>query len=250
MSKFQFRPCCKLLIGIERECFLVNGSGEIVPIAQRVLEILTDRERFGYELSACQLEDRIGPCNLSDVKNRLLENEKDIMVAEDELRFKRMQMEVAPEDMPLDVYPDPVGRYKEIVNNLPRNVLLSACRVIGTHVHVGMPNYEIALKVYNRVIPELNRLCDEGDGSSGQRLKIYKTMAPDQSLRPYKDWSDFHRQAIEKDFANDPRKCWHLIRISVHGTIEFRMFGTTGNLDKIERWAKICHNLCRDAMEL
>ncbi len=248
MSRFNFRRECCLAVGVERESFLTDKEGKIAPLAPMVLNFLTDRERFGYELSACQLEDRIGPCNLHEVRSELMKNERDILEAERMFQFKRIHMEVAPEDMPLDIYPDPTGRYQEIVKKLPRNILLAACRVTGTHVHIGMPNHHVALKVYNQVISQLDYLCTEGDGSSGRRLAIYKTMAPEQDLCPYGSWSDFHRQAVEKNFVDDPRRCWNLIRISVHGTIEFRMFGVTDNLDRIVSWAKICHNLCKVAM--
>lgn len=249
-NKFQFRQSGSLLVGIERECFLLNQEGKIAPIAHMVLGELTDKKRFGYELSACQLEDRIGPCKLSEVKKELMKNERDIGMAEAKLLFKRLHAEVAPEDMPLDVYPDPTGRYQEIIKSLPENILRAACRVTGTHVHIGMPDHDTALKVYNQVISQLDKLCREGDGSFGQRLVIYKTMAPEQTLRPFEDWNDFYQQAVEKKFADDPRKCWHLIRLSIHGTIEFRMFGATDDLNKIEKWAKICHKLCGVAMGL
>ncbi|OGI30860.1 MAG: hypothetical protein A2271_04900 [Candidatus Moranbacteria bacterium RIFOXYA12_FULL_35_19] len=170
MNKFRFRQDGALLVGIERECFLINNESKISPMAQLVLSHLADKEQFGYEFSACQLEDRIGPCGLNEIKNQLKENEKDVIEVESKLQFKRSWMEVAPEDMPLDIYPDPTGRYQEIKKKLSGNILLAACRVIGTHIHIGMPDHNTAIKVYNQVISELDRLCNEGDGSSGKRL--------------------------------------------------------------------------------
>lgn len=248
-AKFNFDVTKKLHVGIEREGFLIDKHGKIIPFAPVVLSKLTDRSRFGYELSACQLEDRAGPCLLEDLKEQLLQNEKQIKEAENELNFGRIYVEVAPEDMPLDVFPDPTGRYQKIIKNMPKHILSAACRVAATHIHIGMPDCFTALKVYNNVIQYLDSLCVEGDGSNGERLRIYKIMAPDFQPPAYKDWQHFYEIAIERGFVIDPRKCWNLIRISVHGTIEFRMFGSTPDFKKILKWAKICHNLCLDAIK-
>lgn len=246
---FQFSPVGSFLVGVERECFLTDKDGEIAPLSPQILLSLPDRARFGYELSACQLEDRVGPCELKDIKDALLRNEEDIGSVESKLGFKRLFCEVGPSDMPLDVYPDPTGRYQQIVKNLPPEILLAACRVIGTHIHIGMPNHETALKVYNQVIVHWERLCQLGDGSNGQRLEIYKMMAPDFRSPHYSSWQNFYEEAVSKGFVSDPRRCWHLIRLSVRGTIEFRMFGVTADLDKIVDWARICYHLCKQAVD-
>ncbi len=248
LKRFNFRQEASLLVGIERECFLTKNN-EIKPLAPQFLENLPKNERFGYELSACQLEDRVGHCQLDDLKNQLLNNEKEIQKTEKTLGIQRLFLEVAPTDMPLDVFPDPTGRYQQIVKKMPHEVLLAACRVTGTHIHIGMPNHESALKAYNQVVAYWQELCHLGDGSEGQRLKIYKIVAPSPQPLPYKDWNDFYQQAVKKKFDKNPRDCWTLIRISVHGTIEFRMFGPTNNLDTIVDWAQTCHQLCKQALE-
>jgi len=250
VKKFDFKKSGELLVGIERECFITDRNQKIIPYANEVLKHLTDRSRFGYELSACQLEDRIGPLKIDEIKNGLLRNEKKIGIAEEKLGFRRLHTEVAPEDMPLDVYPDPTGRYQLITKDMPQHILSAACRVTGTHIHIGMPDHETAMRVYNKVIAHVEELCDLGSGSNGERLKIYQIMAPDFQPPPYDSWITFYEEAVKKGFVSDPRKCWHLIRISIHGTIEFRMFGTTSELDRIVGWAKICHQLCSKAISV
>ena len=248
-KKFDFRESGKLLVGVERECFLTDESGKIVPCAAEILKHFPDRKRFGYELSACQFEDRIGPVKIEGVKKALLQNECDIKIIENRLGFKRLHVEVAPKTMPLDIYPDPTGRYQDITQNMPRSILSAACRVVGTHIHIGMPDHETALKTYNSAISHSAMLCELGDGSRGERLRIYKLMAPDFQSPPYASWKELYEVFVRKEYESDPRKCWNLIRISVHGTIEFRMFGATPDLDKIVQWAKTCHRLCQEAME-
>ena len=242
-SQFAFTEDGGGLVGVEREAFLLR-DGKIAPIAEEVLRRLPDHTRYGYELSACQLEDRIGPTSISKLMERLLVNEEEIGRAEKALGFKRLYQEVAPPDMPLDIYPDPTGRYQRITKDMPHHILSAACRVTGTHIHIGMPNAKAALRIYNKAVLHYEVLCEMGDGSSGERLKIYKTMAPDYQPFQYKTWEAFHAEAVNKGFDEDPRKCWHLIRISKHGTIEFRMFGATHDLNKIVAWATRCHEIC------
>ena len=257
MKKFRDQFCFSeektLCIGIEREFFIANEAGEIVPDAPRIISCLheqfdTAASPYSYELSACQLETKIGPVPIGSVLDELQLSEERLIRKEEQLGFRRLHCEVAPDTMPLDVFPDPSGRYAEITGNMPRNVLLAACQIIGTHIHVGMPNHEAALRVYNRVIKHYSNLCKEGDNSNGRRLEIYRIMAPNCEPQPYTSWSHFFESALTQGFDTDPRRCWSLIRISVHGTIEFRMFGTTPSLKRIASWAQRCHDLCKSAL--
>lgn len=263
MRLFRFNPAKKLFIGVECEAFITNNKREIIPRAQCVLErmhihdrgpwsepdiCIDPRKTFGYELSACQIESRIGPCILEKLEEKLNHSNSILEFSLNLFDLKPSYIEVGPEDMPLDVYPDPSGRYQEIVKTMPHEVLLAACRVIGTHVHVGMPDHETALRVYNHVIKRCDWLCSKGNGSFGERLDIYRIVAPDCDPLPYNNWTDFHRVACDKGFDKDPRKCWTLIRMSKHGTIEFRMFGATSSIKRIVSWAQLCHDLCAEAM--
>ena len=243
-SQFAFAPEHTLHIGVERESFLVKQS-EIVPAAFEVLKMLP-QPRFGYELSACQLEDRIGPCQLAQLPNELKRNDMLAKEALSLLGLRRLFLEVAPDSMPLDHYPS--KRYDEIVAKITKERLLAACQVTGTHVHVGMPDADTAIRVHSAVIPYTDELCQMGDHSGGRRLQIYRIMAADYQPIAWRDWDHFEAYAIEHDFANDPRSCWHLIRLSVHGTIEFRMFGSPRSNDDVVNWAERCYSMCRDAL--
>jgi gamma-glutamyl:cysteine ligase YbdK (ATP-grasp superfamily) len=249
-SLFSFDRTKALFIGMERECFLAR-KGVIVPEAYRMLKYLGDgsgKGSFGYELSACQFEDRVGPCLIDHLGREIEKNETVLAVAEKGLELERLFCEVAPVDMPLDVYPDPTGRYRSITEKMSKEILLAACRVAGIHFHVGMPDQETALRVYNQVIGYHGELCTDGDRSRGERLSLYGMMAKSSAPVAYRDWFSFYEYAEESGFADDPRRCWHLIRISIHGTIEFRMFGSTADRLLIDRWARKCHGLCQQAL--
>lgn len=246
-ARFNFQPEGSLLVGVERECFLTRDD-RIAPIAHEVLEWLGIGPEFGFELSACQLEYRVGPCTLEDLRGQLELRESAVQDAERELGFGRLFTEVGPPDMPFDVYPDPSGRYARITETMPHEVLEAACRVIGTHVHIGMPSHEAALYVYNDVARWWEYLISLGDHSHGERMRLYRVMAQRFKPTTYTDWTSFYCAANEFGFEDDPRKCWTLIRISVHGTLEFRMFGATPDLNEIVSWARQCHKYCAESL--
>jgi len=238
-------------VGVERECFILNPTlNVIVPEAHKVLSSWKGGAEFGYELSACQIELRVGPCAIDDLEKKLTERDGQLNELLGNHGYVPLHTEVGPENMSLEVYPDSRGRYRRITEGMPRSVLLAACRVAGTHVHIGMPDHDTTLHVYNSLLARFNDLCEMGDGSFGERLRIYKEMAPKYLPVTYANWDQFYQVAIQDNFAKDPRRCWTLIRISPHGTIEFRMFGATNSIRRITRWAEYCHLLCATARTL
>lgn len=246
-NRFRFRPELAGFVGVEREAFLADADGNIVPRAAQVLCGLNSRA-FGYELSACQVETRVGPKLLARLGEHLTGREAQLSAALQRHGLNARHTEVGPANMPLEVYPDPTGRYERMTKDMPPSILLAACRVIGTHVHIGMPDHESALAVYNSVCRHWRDLCDLGNGSFGERLAIYKQMAPNYEPRPFKSWQHYYETACAQGFAEDPRKCWSLIRVSAHGTVEFRMFGATDSIPRIVSWAQRSHELCYEAL--
>lgn len=253
-------------IGVEREYFLINSERNIVPRANAAIDYIRSEgwpielsfndKRYldpgttiGYELSNAQIELRTRPHpSPVSLRSELEWNDRCLTHSLKEIGLSTLHTEVGPEDMPLDVYPDPTGRYQKITENMPRSILLAACRVIGTHVHIGMRDHESALRTYNYVIRHIAELCELGNGSFGERLAIYRQMAPGYEPRPYSSWEHFYEVALAEGFSEDPRKCWTLVRMSVHGTIEFRLFGATDSIDRIMRWSERCHELCQEAL--
>lgn len=244
LAQFNFQPAMRGFVGIERERFLMTPAGVLVPRAQEFLATIND-VRWTYELSACQVEDRTRPQkDLSAIKLELLENDNLGKVVADRLGLRLIFCEVAPDDMPLDVYPD--ARYLKIVKTLPPEVLRAACQVTGTHLHFGVASLDEALEVYNGLIPYLEDFGQRGDHSEGARLRIYKVMAKNWQPLRYGSAEDFFETAKAQGFARNPRNCWHLIRISRHGTIELRMFGVTPYLDEVISWVAYVRKLCGD----
>jgi gamma-glutamyl:cysteine ligase YbdK (ATP-grasp superfamily) len=246
-----FNPEWAYHIGVEREYFITSLEGVIVPRAFAVLDKLPKIEGVGeysYELSACQIETKSVPCATLDQiweTQTKLEDMLDSVLTQVGLR--KLLQSVAPHDMPLDVYPDPTGRYAQLSASMPREVLLAACQITGTHFHIGMPNAHTALRVYNYVIEHCEAINTMGDNSNGKRLHLYRTVAPVCKPVRYNSWEEFVTYSTENGFAQNLRNCWHLIRLTRHGTIEFRNFGATHSVNDIVTWARYVKNLCLEA---
>ena len=233
LSRFKFDKRKGGFVGIEREHFLAIGDN-LVPIAKDFLEARKDN-RWTYELSACQAEVRTRPKQSQDaVKLELLENWNNGQARAAGIGVILINQEVGPSNMPLTVYPDP--RYLEIVAQISQERLAAACRVTGTHIHLGMRSMDEAIDCYNALIFSLEYLSILGDHSGGERLRLYKLMAKNWEPPHYRDINHFLEVARINGFDNNPRNCWHLVRISKHGTVELRMFGVTDYVDEIIYW--------------
>lgn len=246
-KQFKFDPSKTLFVGIEREAF-ASRNGKILPIVPEVLPAINNLnpefQIFGYELSACQIEMKYGPYHVSEVHDGLLKAEKERINFEEKFDFECIFSDTAGQEIPLDIYPDPTGRYAKIASSLSRDVLHAACYVAGTHVHIGMPSAVDALRVYNNLCSHVDELTKMGDNSNGERISYYQLMSKETTPKSHTSMQSWFEDSVEKGYSNDPRKCWTLIRISIHGTIEFRMFGSTPDLDKINKWVNECRDLC------
>ncbi|MDO8558066.1 MAG: hypothetical protein Q7S09_02660 [bacterium] len=244
LERFKFRPDLCGYVGIERERFLTRKNGVIVPEAKQFLENMGD-SAWTYELSACQVEDRTIPRQDPFwIRQNLLQNDYWGGKAARKLELYLSFKEVGPRTMRLDVYPDP--RYLEIVKHISRARLSAACRVTGTHIHIGVANMEEAIRVHNVLGRASGYLAALGDHSRGERLKLYRTMAPDWKVPVYESAEHFFEVAKKKGFAKNPRNCWNLVRISAHGTVECRAFGVTPDVDEIMDWVSAIRSIAKE----
>ncbi len=242
---FKFQPNKTGLVGIEREFFLVDGvSGLPTPRSPEFLKRVAD-PRWTYELSACQVEDRTVPCEAFLILEAELRRGLSLgRSAALSMGCKLEAIEVAPIDMPQDIYPDE-PRYANIATKLEPEQLSAALRVAGIHIHYGVRNLEMALRLSNILNAHIEELIQLGDGSHGERLQLYKRVARTPMAPNYESLEHYYHVARDQGFADNPKNCWHLIRISPHGTVEVRVFGTAYNRSKqdhdVERvvdWAK------------
>ncbi len=286
MAQFRFDPERALYLGVERERLLtreveivpestrvlkaiveqfpelqpwVRGErslirhAEIVPESARVLKAIVEQfpelqERFAYEFSACVLEDRIGPCRLEQVRHELEDNEAVLAHVLGSLGLASSFQEVAPTSIPFVLNAEKSDRYRQLSQTLPLEVALAVCRIIGTHVHVGMPDHDTALRAYNRVIRHWRALTKTASLSGGRRERLYSMVKAGYEPIEYSSWKHFYEDACEKDFAQNPKDNWAMIRLSTHGTVETRVFGATSSIDTVCTWAWLCQELCAPAL--
>lgn len=238
-------------VGIELEFFILE-YGKIQPSAPTILKQINQELSkwnsktkkylsFSCELSACQIEYQVGPIQPDDLMDALIEIERFLEYLEWRLNFHRLYCGAA-NFIPLDVYPN--ERYEKITKSMPENVLAAACQVAGLHVHIGMPDHETALKTYIKSICQTDYLIGIGDESGGKRHKLYSLVANDPIPKPIDSWSDQYAIAMQNNFVDNPSNNYSYIRMTKHGTVEFRMFDSTGDIERIVGIVKLCCRIC------
>ena len=255
-NDFVFKPEFAGFIGVERECVLLR-DGNVVPMAKELLDYLRAvghplSNWSSYELSACQFEDKTPPCaTIADLRATLRKHDTWLKKVEKRLGFDRLYAGLAPANMPLDIYTDD-HRYKNMGRDMDEETLRFACRALALQAHVGMPSADAAVFVYNRVIPHCDRLCNIGDLSSegeDSRLEQYKHANEDVwQPHSYVDWAEFKNE-VDETFDRNTSNNWALIRITKHGTIEFRMGDATEDIEVACHFAQECQTLCLEALD-
>lgn len=252
-AQFRFDPKLAGKVAVECEGFTKNHAGRIVPAAGLIISDLeavlpeADLGYFSTELSACQLEWRTGPVTLGDLPDAIVARQQVLAAVAARKYCSVTYVGTAPEMMPLDV--TPLSRYGDIAQRLTLQQLDAACRCAGTHIHVGLPDHEAALQVYNHALRYHSELMNRGDRSSGARMNLYRLVAGDQWQPPvFRSWTELHQYAQTHGWEHDPGSCWFTVRISRHGTLEFRMFDSTSDVHLIRSWAARCLSICAEAM--
>lgn len=237
LSKFHFDPELKGAIGVEREFFLMK-EGEPVPEAKRFLERIPNQTNaWTNELSACQVEFRTRPAMTeNELRKELFYGEDHGETASGLLGLELSRETVGPRNMSLEVFPE--ERYMKIAKSIPLPKLRAACRVVGTHIHFGVASMAEALVLYNRMVEGHRQLLILGNRSGGMRHHLYKEMAGSCEPKPYWSIEAFYENAVMRGFAENPRDCYDLVRISQHGTVELRMFDAAESIDEIMEWVR------------
>lgn len=263
-ASFKFNQGGALLLGVEEEARVKSaGTGLIVTSMPKILPLIVDygwesedgRTRINpgpfvdMEAFAAQSEIRYGPCKtLEELRAKCRWTKREFKGSLARFGLRPCFDEFGPPDTPIVV--SPKERYHQIVDSWSPEKKTATARITATHVHIGMPDAPTALRVYNGVIPSCKELCEMGDHSGGARLDVLRrVIAPGfADPVPFASWEHLYQFACENNFAEDLGKWWSLVRLTVHGTIEFRMFGSTESVDEIMLWAETCLNLCRAAM--
>jgi len=238
--------------GIERERFIVNSNGKIVPaigeLLPRVHQIAQKRgvseKLFSFELFAGQIEDRTPPCrSLRAVKGALAVNDEILLEAANyfELSFDHSEFIEESKVVAFTVNPFD-NRHQNIWASIPHERRVSASVVAAVHVHISVSNEE-AVNVINLCREDIiNNLIRVGDHSNLRRINAYRTMAETDGIPPM--FSNFSEVTDYIASKGGEKNVWDLVRFKPStGTIEFRMFGATPNISEIIGYVRACRDI-------
>ena len=203
---------------------------------------------FGYELFAGQIEDRTPPCeSLNGLRESLVVNDDILEQAALQYGLGFDFSEFAEHYQIKDLVVNPFDqRHKEIWNSISQERRLAASRVTAVHVHIATTPAQ-AVSLINLCDKDIvGRLSEIGDHSNGKRLAAYKIMTQVESISPRFSDVDELLKYIQKH--GNERNVWDLVRYKPSTqTTEFRMFGTTEDIEEIVGYVEICLNLFRSS---
>ncbi len=238
--------------GIERERFILNGQGKVVPAILKLLPQVhkiakkegLPKELFGFELFAGQIEDRTHPCfSVKEVESALTANDKVLTKAASALNLSLNSTEFVEEEEVAEFKVNPFSkRHQEIWDSIPLKRRVAASVVAAVHVHISVNNNEV-VKILNLCRGKvLNRLISVGNHSNFKRVKTYQVMTETDGTPPL--FSNFSEVIDYITLKGGERNVWDLVRFKPStGTVEFRMFGATPNVKEVVRYINTCRNI-------
>lgn len=238
--------------GIERERFIMNVQGKIVPAIGKLLPLVhriankqgLPESRFSFELFAGQIEDRTPPCpNLEAIKATLLANDGVLLEAARNLGLAFNHSEFVDEEMVVAFEVNPFDeRHQQIWASIPNDRRIAASVVAATHIHVSVTDEE-AVRILNLCRKNvIDRLVSLGDHSCLKRINAYRTMAETDGVPPvFASFSEVMEYIASK---GGEKNVWDLVRYKPSTkTMEFRMFGATQSIEEILGYVKACQDV-------
>ncbi len=227
-KKFKFDPDYVGYMGAEEELWTVDSAGRLIPAAIRLFEMIGEDGDIKPELPAQQVEAVTGKCA---TVQELYDNIEQNRIRLDDLG-REFGFEILSESIPpgrFELIPYPKKRYKQIMQQYSKSVLRHAW-IAGLHLHIGCSSKEAAIYFVNCFRNDLPALLGfsagpiSPEGYASERFFSYSEMCPDL-VPPYlESFEHYTELAKEREFYDDPRRCWWLIRINPHGTVELRVF--------------------------
>ena len=248
-------------VGVEEELFLVDpATGHQANSSVAVLQRLAESELPGtveQELHACQVELISNPCanaaeaigQLSELRAAVLNTGAGLMGSGTHPAAAEGAAEITDKD-----------RYEQI-----RELLgdAAATAVAGLHVHVGMPDAETAIHVFNglrRHLPLLQALAanspfrhDRDTGLASAREVTLRAWPRSGVPRAMRDFADFAEVAdLLVRAADVPDYTWFWWKLRPHprlGTVEVRSLDAQTTPDDTAALVALVHCLSLRAAE-
>jgi len=227
----KFGSSAPLSLGVEEELLLVDERHQLVAQGEAVLEQVAGPvgDRVSTEIFTEQIELKTGICHgADDVLADLSELRR--AVADAGFRMLGTGLHPAAEGEPTLVAN---SRYEVVREDLGNLLRTPPC---GLHVHVGMPDPDLAVRLANafrRYLPALQALSanspfqDGADsGHASARTSIVRSYPRFQVPREFRDYEDFCRiadQLIAAAGVDDYTYIWWDVRPHPRlGTVEVR----------------------------
>jgi glutamate---cysteine ligase / carboxylate-amine ligase len=220
-----------LSMGLEEELLLVDEGFQLAPESERVIDAISPEagQRVSTEIFATQIELKTSICG--DCAEALSEL-ADLRPLVREQGVELMGAGLHPDDQDEPVLVDK-ARYQPVKEDLASLLRTPPCAL---HVHVGMPDPEIAIGVANALrhhLPVLQALTAnspfrEGSdsGLASARAAVVASYPRFEMPRAFRDYEDFLRvsdQLIEAAGVDDYTYLWWDVRPHPRlGTVEIR----------------------------
>ena len=241
MTKVNFIPSKEPTVGVEVEAQIVdNTSGELVNIAENIVNGYGNEERVKHELYLSTVEVTSSPyLNTNDTYSELSSIFRKLL----ELGKKDNAGLISTGTHPFALYEDQVitnvnPRYEEFAQKYGWAV--RRLLTFGMHVHVGMDSKEKAVAVHDEIrtylplILALSACSPFWRGNDTElycsRLSVFQGLPNTGLPEPYHEWREYE-QSLETLVAADViksdigyRQIWKDVRIHpAYGTVEVRI---------------------------
>ena len=242
-----FHPSATTTVGAELELMLLDpDSGDLAPGAIRLLKACAEEQIDGVsaELMQSMIELKTGVCqNVADVREQLVPRLRRVRNIARSMGYQLAMSGTHPFHRPSNSAVTPSERYDRLVDRLA--YLIHQRVVFGLHIHVGLPDGDMALGVMNqlvRYLPHLLALSASSPfwqgidtGLASCRTALYRTLPHAGVPRYFPRWKNF------RSYFRVMRECaaiqsmkdiyWDIRPRPEFGTIELRVCDMPATLE-------------------
>ena len=256
-------------IGIEEEYMLCNPiTGDLSNKAHKVMNNLDKQyiDRYSYELLLSEIESNTSVCNdVNQCINEIVNLRNNLKEIGEKYNFKIGMSGTHPTANPYEQKFINNDSYKWVRKEL--KYYASQNITFSTHVHIGMNDPELTIKIANIArcwiapllaittnSPFFNGKLTGMQSSRTFQFGIFPRTNIAHELKNMDEYNKIIDNYIKSESISKPRQIWWKIRPHLDfGTLEFRIFDVQRSLENTKMIAAICqalvHKICSDLKE-